>query len=163
MPPESIALITLAIKAALAPLQERSAALAEKCAHLEASLAAVAPELMTLRERAAVLETRAPIAGPPGAAGADGFSADELTVSQDAEDDRLVTLGYRRGDVTKTIGTLRLSTPRYCGVYDQTRVYTKGDQVTYTGSLWVCQATTRTRPGGPEDGWTLQVKRGEAR
>lgn len=155
--------VGLAIKAALGPVLERQAVLMEKCTRLEAELASVRPELAALRERAAVLETRAPIPGPAGPAGTDGFTCDELTMRQDDDDERILTLGYRRGPLLKTLGQVRLAFLRYCGVYDAARVYTKGDQVTYNGSLWVCHAPTRSRPGGPEDGWTLQVKKGDGR
>jgi hypothetical protein len=144
--------VALAIKAALAPLQAELAV-----------LKALLPDVGALRERLAVVEARPPVPGPPGAPGADGLSCDELVASQDAEDDRVVTLGYRRGDVTKTIGTLRLSTPRYCGRYEAERAYLPGDQVTHAGALWHCHAPTRTRPGDTDDGWQLQVKRGDGR
>lgn len=155
--------VGLAIKAALGPVLERQAVLMEKCIRLEAELASVRPELAALRERAAVLETRAPLPGPPGPAGVDGFTCDELTLTQDDDDERILTLGYRRGTLKKTLGQLRLAFPRYCGTWDTARVYTKGDQVTHGGGLWTCHAPTRSRPGAGEDGWTLQVKRGDAR
>ena len=55
---------------------------------------------------------------------------------------------------------MRLTLPRYCGVYDTARTYTAGDQVTHAGSLWSCTATTNMRPGGGS-GWVLQVKQGK--
>ena len=155
--------VGLAIKAALGPVLERQAVLMEKCTRLEAELATVRPELAALRERAAVLETRPLVPGPPGPAGADGFTCDELTIGQDPEDERLLTLHYRRGTLIKTLGTLRLHFPRYCGVYDSARVYTKGDQVTHAGALWTAHEPTRSKPGAGDDGWTLQVKSGGAR
>jgi hypothetical protein len=159
-------IVALAIKAALAPLQAQLAALLERGEAQQARLAVLEPAVATLRERVAVAEARPPVPGPPGAdgaTGADGFTPDELTVSQDPDDERVITLGYRRGDQVKHIGTVRLQAPRYCGVYDKARAYLPGDQVTHAGSLWHCHAPTRSKPGEGDDGWQLQVKRGEGR
>ena len=153
-------IVALAIKSALAPLQVKCAALEERCAQL----AQLVPDVAGLRERVAAAEARPPLPGPPGkdgAPGLDGFSADEITAVQDPDDERVITLAFRRGDQTKTIGTLRLSTPRYCGVFDTTRAYLPGDQVTHKGALWHCHTPTRAIPGGADDGWQLQVKRGD--
>jgi hypothetical protein len=148
--------IALLIKASLAPMQAQVAALEQRCKTYETQLA----DLGVLRERVAVTEARSPLAGPPGPPGSDGFTPDELTATQDPADERLVTLAYRRGDQVKTIGTLRLSTPRYCGIYDETKGYTTGDEVTYKGSQWHCHTATSARPGEGASGWTLQVKCG---
>lgn len=167
MPPSAAAVVAaeqmahqvaLLIKASLAPLQAQNAVLEQRCTALEGQLS----DLGALRERVAVTESRAPLPGPAGPPGADGFSPDEITATQDPADDRLITLAYRRGDEVKTIGTLRLSTPRYCGVYDETKGYTTGDQVTYKGSQWHCNRATSTnaRPGDGSPDWTLQVKCG---
>jgi hypothetical protein len=149
----------LFVKAALAPLQTQCAALELRCKMLETQLA----DLGTLRERVAVTEARAPVPGPSGPAGTDGvdgFSCDELTATQDPSDERLITLAFRRGEHVKTIGTLRLCTPRYCGVYEELKAYTPGDQVTYRGSQWHCHTATSAKPGEGVNGWTLQVKCG---
>jgi hypothetical protein len=148
--------LALYVKAALAPLQAQCAALEQRCALYEKQLADLGP----LRERVAVTEARAPVPGPPGPPGADGWSPDDLVATQDAEDERLVTLAYRRGDQVKTFGTLRFSTPRFCGVYEETKGYSPGDQVTYKGSQWHCHTATSARPGEGASGWVLQVKCG---
>jgi hypothetical protein len=148
--------LVLLVKASLGPLQAQCAALEQRCKTLELQLADVG----MLRERVAVTESRAPLPGPIGPPGADGFSCDELVATQDPADERLITLAYRRGEQTKTIGTLRLSTPRYCGVYDETKGYSPGDQVTFRGSQWHCHTATSARPGDGASGWTLQVKCG---
>ena len=148
--------MVLLIKATIAPLQAQCAALESRCKGYETQLA----DLGVLRERVAVTEARAPIPGPPGPSGADGWSPDDLVATQDADDDRLVTLAYRRGDQVKTFGTLRLTTPRYCGVWDEAKGYHVGDQVTYQGSQWHCHTATSARPGEGASGWTLQVKCG---
>jgi hypothetical protein len=157
MTPEALAdRIDALVTLKLAPVQLHCATLEQRCKSLEGALT----DLGALRERVAVTEARAPLAGIPGPPGQDGFSCDEIIATQDAADERLVTLAYRRGDQTKTIGTLRLSTPRYCGVYDETKGYSPGDQVTYRGSQWHCHTATSARPGEGVTGWTLQVKCG---
>ena len=129
-------------------------------------LLAMKAALSPVLERLAALEARPALPGPPGPAGTDGqdgtpgVTAEALTVAQDAEDDRVLVFGVKCGDTVTPWGTVRLSVPRYCGVYDTARTYTAGDQVTCAGSLWSCQATTNMRPGSGE-GWTLQVKRGQ--
>jgi hypothetical protein len=158
--------VALAIARATAPLVERQAVLVERCAALEARLALLAPDVSTLRERVAVVEARPAVPGPQGPAGppgADGLTLDALTVAQEAEDPRVLTLGYRCGDVAKTIGTVRFALPLYCGTFSANRKggYVPGDQVTYASSLWTCTAPTTVKPGTSE-AWTLQVKRGEA-
>lgn len=155
--------LLLALKSELAPLRERLATFAEATAAHDLEVKALRGEIGTLRERLAVAEARPPVPGPPGAPGADGLGAEALVATQDAEDPRLVTLSFKRGDTLTPFGQVRLQTPSYCGVYDPERVYSAGDQVTHGGSLWHCHATTRARPGNGSDGWQLQVKRGEAR
>lgn len=151
--------VTLTIKAALAPVQAQCAAMDARMQ----SLAAQVNELGSLRERVAVTEARSPVPGPPGPAGkdgTDGFSADDLQAIQDPADDRLITLQFKRGDQLKTIGTLRLQTPRYCGTYEEGKAYVPGDQVTHKGCQWHCHTATSARPGEGVSGWTLQVKCG---
>jgi hypothetical protein len=154
-------IVALAIRAALAPLQAQLATLTEKCLQL----GALVPDVAQLRERVAAAEARPPVPGPPGPAGADGadgFAPDEITVAQDPDDGRTLTLAYRRGEQVKSIGVVHLPTPRYCGVYERERGYLPGDQVTHAGALWHCHAPTRTKPGDAGgDGWQLQVKRGQ--
>lgn len=142
--------MTLTIKAALAPMQAQLATLTEKCAQL-ASLAADVP---ALRERLAVAEARPAVPGPPGPAGL----TPELTVSQDADDPRVLTFGTKGGGPW---GTVRLTTPRYCGPYKAAESYALGDQVTHSGSLWTCTADKPARPGTNESGWKLTVKNGD--
>ena len=129
-------------------------------------LLAMKAALSPVLERIAALEARPAVPGPPGPAGADGkdgeagVTADALTVAQDGEDERVITFGVKAGDTVTSWGTVRLTLPRYCGVYDTARTYTAGDQVTHAGSLWSCTATTNMRPGGGS-GWVLQVKQGK--
>ena len=74
------------------------------------------------------------------------------------EDGRTLALEFQRGDLAKTF-ELELPVPIYRGVYEPERAYRPGDNVTFGGSTWICQAATSTRPG-EGDGWTLAVKRG---
>jgi len=50
----------------------------------------------------------------------------------------------------------------YRGVYNSETEYLKGDEVTWAGSTWHCQAeATRVRPGNGSPDWVLAVKQGE--
>lgn len=151
--------VLLAMRAELAPVHERQTHAAARVAETLAELQQLRLDVAQLRERVAVAEARPPLPGPPGPPGLDGFTPDEITVSQDADDERVLTLGYRRGEIAKSIGVVRLQAPRYCGVYERTRGYLPGDQVTHAGALWSCHTPTHARPGDGDD-WQLQVKRG---
>lgn len=154
--------VGLAIKAALGPVLERQAVLMEKCTRLEAELSTVRPELVALRERAAVLESRPSAPGSCGPAGADGWSPDEITVIQDPEDRRVLTFSFRGGEIVKK-AVVRLCTPEFCGKWKSDRAYLPGDEVLLDGGLWRCETPTRARPGRPDDGWVLVVKSTDGR
>lgn len=154
-------IVALAIKSEIAPLRERLTQYAAINATLAAEVVDLRERVGSLRERVAVAEAVPPVPGPAGAPGADGFTPDEITLAQDADDARVLTLGYRRGELVKSIGTIRIPAPGYCGVYDRERAYLPGDQVTHAGALWHCHAPTRAKPGDDADGWQLQVKRGQ--
>jgi len=130
----------------------------------ETQLAAVVTQTSAvgpLRERVAVLETRAPVPGPAGAPGRDGIDGvgfDDLQVEHDGA--RAVTVKGVRGDVVKVLGTFTLPTPIYRGVWTEGRPYEPGDGVTWAGSEWHCLTTTTTKPGDGSKAWTLKVKRG---
>jgi hypothetical protein len=160
---EIAGIITRAITHATAPIRSDLAGLGARLADLEARALVTDRDHGATRERLAAVEARPPIPGPAGkdgAPGADGFTADDLTATQDPADDRVITLGYRRGEITKAIGVFRFGLPRYCGIYDAARGYEKGDHVTWNGSLWYCHAPTATRPGEGSPDWTLAVKHG---
>jgi integrin beta 3 len=126
-----------------------------------AGLVTVSTEIGTMRERLAVLETRAPVPGPPGPAGTngvDGLGFDDLGVTQ--ADDRSVTITATRGDLVKEIGTARFPLDIYRGVWLEGKAYEPGDGVTWAGSEWHCSAATTTKPGDGSKAWTLKVKRG---
>jgi hypothetical protein len=126
-----------------------------------AGLVTATTEIGTMRERLAVLETRAPIPGPPGPPGhdgSDGLGFDDLRVTQ--RDDRSFTVTAARGDVVKEIGTASFALDIYRGVWLEGKTYEPGDGVTWAGSEWHCQAPTTTKPGDGSKAWTLKVKRG---
>jgi len=117
-----------------------------------------------LRERLAVLETRAPVPGPPGPAGkdgtngADGVGFEDLAVVQ--RDERSFTVTAAHGDIVKEIGTAQFPVEIYRGVWVDGQTYEAGDSVTWAGSEWHCHSTTPTKPGDGSKAWTLKVKRG---
>ncbi len=126
-----------------------------------AQLVEATKEIGTMRERLAVLETRALVPGPPGPAGRDGVDGvgfDDLGVTQ--ADDRSFTITAAHGDVVKEIGTARFAVDLYRGVWIEGRAYEPGDGVTWAGSEWHCTAPTTTKPGDGSKAWTLKVKRG---
>ena len=49
---------------------------------------------------------------------------------------------------------------KYLGVWTKGTDYVPGSAVTHDGSLWVCVAATKGKPG-PSAGWRLAVKRGQ--
>jgi integrin beta 3 len=127
---------------------------------LAAAVEGVAP-ISALRERLAVLETRAPVPGPPGPPGRDGVDGvgfEGLGVEQ--RDERSFTITAAHGECVKEIGTARFALDLYRGVWTEGRTYEPGDGVTWSGSEWHCQTTTTTKPGEGSKAWTLKVKRG---
>jgi len=121
----------------------------------------VMKDVGAMRERLAVLETRAPIPGPPGPPGrdgSDGVGFEDLGVVQ--RDDRSFTITATHGDAVKEIGTARFGVDIYRGIWADGRTYEPGDGVTWSGSEWHCHTTTTTKPGDGSKAWTLKVKRG---
>ena len=120
----------------------------------------------TLRERLAVLETRAPVPGPPGVDGApgrdgmdgqDGVGFDDLSAEFDG--DRTLTVRFQRGSVIKAFPVV-LPIPRYCGYFSGAQTYRVGDLVTWAGQMWHCQAPTSSKPDDHAGAWRLVVKKG---
>lgn len=48
----------------------------------------------------------------------------------------------------------------YKGIFREGEEYVEGDNVTYAGSLWYCNKSTRERPGTGSEEWQLAAKRG---
>jgi len=126
-----------------------------------ATMAEASKSIGLVRERIAVLETRAPIPGPAGPAGkdgSDGVGFGDLLIEHDGA--RAVTIKAARGDVVKVLGTFTIPAVIYRGVWVEGKTYEPGDGVTWAGSEWHCQAPTTTKPGESAKAWTLKVKRG---
>lgn len=145
-------------------------------------------DLTALRERVAVVETRASMPGPPGKDGidgksgldgkdghdgkdgamgmfgkdgkdgADGMGWDDLLVAHDGE--RTFTIRLVKGERVKDVGTFAVPSVIYRGVYQDGKAYTKGDAVTWAGSLWMVGEDTTTKPGDGSKAYTLAVKKG---
>jgi hypothetical protein len=152
------------VRAQLAALDGRLAAQATHQATIDtAAVSLAAVDIASLRERLAVLETRAPVAGPPGLNGQDGRDgADALAVSDLAasfDGDRTLTLTLSDGVRTKSV-PITLPIPRWQGTYTAGHAYQTGDLVTWDGSAWHCQQPTSSKPGDHAAAWRLMVKRG---
>jgi hypothetical protein len=145
-----------ALQASIGPLQAAGEALDLRLmAKLAEAAGASAVELAGLRERIAVLETRAPIPGPPGRDGTDGLGFDDLRVEHDGE--RELALIFARGEASRRFPA-RFPIPIYRGVYVPGARYARGDVVSWAGSTWIAEEETDARPS--EQGWTLMVKKG---
>lgn len=131
---------------------------------LEGYTAALQRDASALSARVAVVETRAPVPGPSGKDGldgrhgADGLGWDDLCVVYDG--DRTFTFQVARGDQRKDVGTFAVPYMIYRGVFQEGRTYSKGDMVTWAGSLWLVNESTAVRPDDLSKAWTLCVKRG---
>lgn len=94
--------------------------------------------------------------GDDGKPGRDGIGFDDMTLDYDGE--RTFTFLFQRGErieERKFVAPVMLDR----GVYRPEATYTKGDAVTYGGSVWIAQTDTRARPDGSAD-WRLAVKKG---
>lgn len=87
--------------------------------------------------------------------GADGVGFDDMAVEYDGE--RALTLRFEKGD---DIREFAMDIPAIIdrGVW-ATGEYTKGDAVTWGGSLWIAQSPTSSKPGECKS-WRLAVKKG---
>jgi hypothetical protein len=165
MQPDALAsVVALAIKSAVAPLAARVAVLETQLAEARTAL-----DVKDLHTRVAVLETRAPVPGPAGAAGvdglagkdgADGLGFDDLDIVHDGE--RGVIVRFARGERVKE-STIVFPCLLYRGVFAPGHTYNAGDIVTHGGSAWHCGRPTTTKPDTAEGAafWKLMVKRGD--
>jgi hypothetical protein len=98
--------------------------------------------------------------GAPGANGADGFDLADLTASYDGA--RSLTLTFASAGRSLAV-PLTLPVPVYCGVWQKGARYTRGDLVTFGGSVWHANTDPApdTKPGDGSSTWTLAVKRGQ--
>jgi hypothetical protein len=135
---------------------------------MRSAWAAVKDETAAVRERMAVIETRASVpgpSGPPGRDGTDGLGFDDLIVDHDGE--RAFTFKCVRGDVVKVLGTFTIPVPIYRKLWTEGRTYEPGDLVTWSKSIWHCEKSTSLKPDGvyrngpqAKDFWTLAASRG---
>lgn len=146
--------VVTTVQRAIAPLTARLAVLDEQFKSFEAA---------SVRERLAVLETRAPVPGPAGKDGAngkdgaDGLGFDDLSV--DFDGNRTLAFNFQRGDIKKTF-SIPLPFQRYCGSYQPDYPYVIGDVVTSGGNAWHCQQPTTIRPGDSVSAWKMMVRKG---
>lgn len=92
-----------------------------------------------------------------GKDGEPGVGWDEATEEM-ADDGRTIVRRYAKGDqVTEFRHTFAVVLDR--GVFKDGSEYVAGDGVTYGGSFWIAQATTKDKPGN-SDAWRLAVKKG---
>jgi len=152
--------ITIKLVQAISPLRLALRRMDQQLQQCQASVDFVSGASTSFRERIAVLESRAPVPGPPGAdgqPGRDGLGFDELTAEFDGE--RTLVLHFVKDGQTKDVAC-QLPIPLYQGTYQPGQPYQKGDLVTWGGSMWHCQADTITGPADHTPDWRLAVKRG---
>jgi integrin beta 3 len=94
--------------------------------------------------------------GKDGERGNDGFGFDDLDVAV-LDDDRTIEFAFRRGEEEKAF-TIKWPTVIYRGVFNEGAEYAPGDMVTWAGSLWHCDVSTKFKPG--TETWTLACKKG---
>jgi hypothetical protein len=155
------------VRERLAAVEAERRVPAPDAAPLLEKMDALGTEVSALRERVAVAETRQFIPGPmgrdgqpgrDGKDGVDGLGYDELGVEQ--VDERSVKVKAMRGLQVRELGTLTFPVEIYRGVYQDGKLYDRGDGVTWGGSEWHCNEPTTTKPGDGSKAWTLKVKRG---
>jgi len=98
--------------------------------------------------------------GADGRAGLDGLGLDGLSAAYDGA--RTLTLSLAAGDRTQAY-TLTLPVPLYQGVWQKGARYTRGDLVTFGGSVWHANTDPApdAKPGDGSSTWQLAVKRGQ--
>ena len=168
-PDDFAGLVVEAIRGALAPALARVKALEAEAAELrtdlrearEASGTAIlerALDLATVRERVAVLETRAPVPGPAGRDGVDGVGFDTLEAT--LEGDRTLVFTVGTGDRAKAAGSVVLPILVHKGIWREADTYVRGDVATWAGSSWHCKAVDTTAMPGNSPDWVQMVNRG---
>lgn len=96
--------------------------------------------------------------GNPGKPGTDGFNLEDFDATV-MDDGRTVLLSFDRGDLAYKV-ELGFPVMIYRGVFKEGE-YSKGDTVTWGGSLWHCDAEkTKEKPGDGSTAWTLCAKKG---
>lgn len=93
--------------------------------------------------------------GEPGKDGEDGFDLDDFDVQP--VDERTIKLMYLRGDTCHSF-ELEFPVPIYRGVYKAGETYSRGDLVTWGGSLHHCDRETSEKPDSKD--WSLAARKG---
>lgn len=88
--------------------------------------------------------------------GKNGFELDDFDIER--IDERTLKFKFERGNELHTF-ELEFPVMIYRGVYQDGKDYTRGDVVTWAGSLWHCERAATSKPDSGED-WKLIVKRG---
>jgi len=139
---------------------------------------AFADTLAAMRERVAVVETKALIPGPPGPAGADGQDGAPGKDGRDGvagkdgtlenlkmvrQSERVVEFTHKDGTPVEG-GMIRISHPFFKGIFGQVPEIERDDLVQYAGSIWIAlkdSPTMKPGSGSPEvTGWRMFVKAG---
>jgi hypothetical protein len=167
---ELAGLLIEVIRDALRPVGDKVAALETQARDLETrvmhaltearphdAVLTLTKDLSAVRERVAVVETRAPVPGPPGADGHDGLGFDDVAV--DFDGNRTITVRFQRGDQSKAF-PIELPYLKWQGTYRGSAMYRPGDVVTWAGMAWHANEPTMEAPGERSKAWTLMVKRG---
>ncbi len=98
------------------------------------------------------------VVGKDGEPGNDGFSLTDFDATL-MDDGRTVLLSFERGEQSFKV-ELGIPAMIYRGVYRE-GTYSKGDTVTWGGSLWHCDVDETTeKPDGSSKHWTLAAKKG---
>lgn len=95
--------------------------------------------------------------GKDGERGADGQAWTAMDVARTGP--RTVELSFEHGDQRNTF-EMEFPVPVYRGVFTSDEEYVEGDMVTFGGSLWHANETTKDKPGEGSRAWTLAAKRG---
>lgn len=91
--------------------------------------------------------------GEPGRDGSDGITPTFIDAEFVGRTLRLKFDGERSCE-------FQLATPEYVGVFKEAETYEPGDMVSWAGSTWHCDEPKGLKPGSPDSGWTLAVKKG---
>lgn len=93
-----------------------------------------------------------------GKDGADGLGFEHFDTYL-KEDGRTLVLKLSNGE-REIVKELRLNIPLYREIYKASETYSRGDAVTYGGSLFIALKDNPGTPGNGADGWRLAVKKG---
>lgn len=93
------------------------------------------------------------IDGKDGEPGKDGITPTFIDAEFEGRTLRLKFDGDR-------VCEFKMALPEYVGVFKDGETYETGDMVSWAGSTWHCDEPKGLKPGVPESGWTLAVKKG---